>query len=115
MHGIASTESGHRYDAIGPPTRHGRAIGMYQVMQGNVGNWTEKYLGKRYTVDEFINDHLAQELLAGMIFTQRIVEYQNIEDAVSIWFSGVPAKDNKRCDVNMCVPEYVQSVMLSML
>jgi hypothetical protein len=46
---IASIESAGSgdYSAIGPDTGKGRAYGRYQVMDFNIGPWTEKHLGRR--------------------------------------------------------------------
>jgi len=114
LHGISDIESGHRYDAIGNVTGSGyRAIGRYQVMEYNVGKWTQEHLGVRYTVQEFLDNPLAQDLLAGIIFTKRIGQYQNISDPVAIWFSG--STNNNRCDVNgTCTIDYVRQVLLAM-
>src|SRR5690606_24235042 len=54
---IASIESAGSgdYQAVGPRhPRLGRALGRYQVMEANVGPWTEKYLGRRLTPEEFL-------------------------------------------------------------
>lgn len=115
LHGVAEIESGHDYRAVGVRTASGdRAYGKYQVMGSNVGRWTKEYLGIQMSIDEFLNDTFAQEKLAGMIFTDRIGEYGNLHDPVSLWFSGVVAHENDRCDANKtCVPEYIRGVLLA--
>lgn len=112
LHGVGELESGHRYDAIGSVTRSGdRAYGKYQVMGHNVPTWTSEHLGVRMTVQQFLEDPMAQERLAGIIFTKRIGEH-GIEDAISMWFSGRKARGNVSCDVNgTCVPEYIETVL----
>lgn len=110
---VAEVESGGRYDAVGPQTKNGdRAYGRYQVMGRNIGPWTQEYLGTRMTIDEFLADHLAQDKLAGMIFTQRIGQYQNTHDPIAMWFSGQPFAGNIAKDVTgTTVPQYVARVL----
>jgi hypothetical protein len=116
LHGVAEVESGHNYDAVGVVTSSGYvAIGKYQVMEYNIGPWTAEHLGKRMTVNEFRESPLAQELLAGIIFTKRIGEYKNLHDPVAEWFSGSALGGNGRCDANgTCTPQYVRNVLLAM-
>lgn len=84
-------------------------------MEYNIPNWTREHLGEEMTVDEFLNDSLAQDKLAGIMFTKRIGKYGNLHDPVSEWFSGQPLKGNYRCDTHgTCVPQYVESVLLAM-
>lgn len=113
LHGVAETESGHDYSAVGKLTSSGhRAYGKYQVMGYNIPNWTDTYLGVRMTVQEFLHDHHAQDMLAGLMFTERIGKYRNIVDPVAIWFSGQPAHGNENCDINgTCVPEYIAQTL----
>ena len=110
---VAELESGHTYTAVGNETRTGdRAYGKYQVMGSNVGNWTQTHLGKRMTIKEFLADELAQEKLAGIIFTKRIGDRQNIHDPIAMWFSGQPLRGNNAQDVNgMTVPQYVAKIL----
>lgn len=116
LHGVAETESGHDYGAIGVVTATGnRAYGKYQVMDYNIGNWTEEHLGTRMTISEFLESPVSQEKLAGVIFTKRIGQYGNLEDPVAVWFSGRPALNNDSCDAHTCVPEYIRKVLLAML
>lgn len=110
---VAEQESNHRYDAIGPLTNNGdRAYGKYQVMGNNIGPWTQEHLGKRMTIDEFRVDYLAQDKLAGIIFTIRIGQKQNIHDPVAMWFSGQPLAGNMAADVTgTTVHDYVSKVL----
>lgn len=110
---VAEQESNHRYDAVGPKTKNGdMAYGKYQIMGRNIGPWTQEYLGIRMTIDKFLEDHLAQDKLAGIIFTQRIGQYQNTHDPIAMWFSGQPLAGNIAKDVTgTTVPEYVARVL----
>jgi hypothetical protein len=87
---VAGMESGGRYDAVGPThPRLGRALGKYQVMEANVGPWTEKHLGRRLTGDQFLADREAQDA----VFRGQFGEYASRHgpaDAFSMWQSGRP-------------------------
>lgn len=92
---IAKIESGGRYDAVGPVVGKGmykgqRAIGKYQVMEGNIGPWTKEAFGKAMTPEEFKNDPQAQEALVDYRFQKAYEKYGNWDDVASVWFTGQP-------------------------
>lgn len=87
---IASIESAGSgdYAAVGP--RHptlGRALGRYQVMEANVGPWTEKHLGRRMTPEEFLADPRAQDAVFDGEFGSYVQKY-GPEGAAQAWFAG---------------------------
>jgi hypothetical protein len=106
---ISSVESGGRYDAIGPVTKDGnRAYGKYQVMDFNIGPWTEKHLGRRMTPQEFLASPDAQDAVFEAEFGSYVSKYGNPQDAASAWFSGRPmAQAGNSSDGYTTVPEYV--------
>lgn len=90
-------ESTHDYGQIGPATRSGdRAYGYYQVMGENVPSWTERWVGRRMTPQEFLADPAAQDA----VFYGQLGQYWNelpdadpelrVRNAASRWFSGRP-------------------------
>ncbi|GGO50874.1 hypothetical protein SAMN05444398_101859 [Roseovarius pacificus] len=90
---IASIESAGSgdYSAIGPETAKGnRAYGRYQVMDFNIGPWTEKHLGKRMTPQEFLNDREAQDRVFDAEFGANVEKYGSPQEAASVWFTGRP-------------------------
>jgi len=103
------------YEAIGPVVKKGmykgqRAYGNYQVMEGNIGPWTEKYYGERLTAEEFLKNPEAQDAVAENVILANWEKYGNIEDAVSVWFTGRPYKKAAglgAADDNIGVPEYL--------
>ena len=103
------------YKALGPIVKKGmykgqRAYGNYQVMKGNIGPWTEEYYGKRLTPEEFLNNPEAQDTVAENVILANWRKYGNIEDAVSVWFTGRPYKKAASlgaADQNIGVPEYL--------
>ena len=110
---LAMVESGGNYSAVGPVVEKGsfagqRAYGKYQVMEGNIGPWTQEILGKRYSVEEFLNDPKAQDAVAQYRLQQSYDQYGNWEDAASVWFSGRPmAEAGNDTDGYHTVPEYI--------
>jgi len=103
------------YEAIGPVVKKGmykgqRAYGNYQVMEGNIGPWTEKYYGERLTPEEFLKNPEAQDTVAENVILANWEKYGSIEDAVSVWFTGRPYKKAAglgAADDNIGVPEYL--------
>lgn len=108
---IASIESAGSgdYSAMGPETDKGRAYGKYQVMDFNVGPWTEEVLGQAMTPDQFLASPEAQDAVFDAKFGQSVEKYGNPQDAASVWFSGQPmAKAKNASDGYATVPEYVE-------
>lgn len=84
---IESAGSGD-YAAVGP--RHsklGRALGRYQIMESNIGPWSQAALGRKVTPDEFMSSPQIQDA----IFNHRFGQYVNQfgpEGAAQAWFAG---------------------------
>jgi len=108
---FSAVESGGRYDAVGPETGKGRAYGKYQVMDFNIGPWTEEILGRRMSVDEFLASPEAQDAVFNAKMRDYTNRYGTVEDAASMWFSGRPYAGNNRSDGYLTVPQYVSRVM----
>lgn len=105
---IATQESGHNYKAVGPMTDYGHAYGKYQVLQPNVGPWTQKYYGKWLTPQEFLNNPKAQEAVAEGQLRSYYNKY-GAKGAAAMWYSGQP--DPSKTYGNPPVYKYVNSVM----
>lgn len=113
---LAKVESGGEsdpYAAVGPVVEKGmykgqRAIGKYQVMEGNIPAWTKEILGKEMTVEEFKATPGAQEAVVDHRLMQAKKKHGTWEDAASVWFSGRPVKEAMNADDGYTsVPEYV--------
>jgi len=112
---IAAVESrgSGDYKAIGPVVEKGmykgqRAYGRYQVMEGNIGPWTEEHLGQRMTKEEFMNSPEAQDRVVEAELQKSYEKFGSFEDAASVWFSGQPFEKAKdRSDGFTSVPEYI--------
>ena len=87
---VAGLESGGNYKALGPSVHNGtdRAYGKYQVLGANIPKWTEKYVGKSMTPEEFLNSPEAQERVFEGAFGDALKKYGNLKDAKSWWHSG---------------------------
>lgn len=87
---IASIESAGSgdYSAVGPTNpKLGRALGRYQIMEANIGPWSQEALGRVVTPDEF----LANPQLQDAIFDKKFgsyVEQFGPEGAAQAWFAG---------------------------
>lgn len=87
---IASIESAGSgdYQAVGPThSKLGRALGRYQVMEANIGPWSQEALGKAISADEF----LANPELQDRIFDHKFKGYVDQfgpEGAAQAWFAG---------------------------
>lgn len=103
---LGAQESGDNFN-VNPNTRT-RATGKYQVLPGNIGPWTQKYLGKTLTPQQFQSDPDAQI----RVFNGEMGKYLNLaaqqspddEDAqirraAAMWYGGEGAAnkyDNPR-------------------
>jgi hypothetical protein len=90
---ISSIESGGNYQAVGPQTGKGRALGKYQVMDFNVGPWTQEALGRQMNPQEFLSSPDAQEAVFNHKFGGYVNKY-GPEGAARAWFAGEGGMDN---------------------
>lgn len=109
---IASIESAGSgdYQAVGPKhPRLGRALGRYQVMEANVGPWTEKHLGRRLTPEEFLASPEAQDAVFDGEFGGYVQQFGDPALAAQAWFAGPGGVGTNRKDsLGTSVPEYAQ-------
>ena len=100
------------YGAIGPvANKQGhRAYGKYQVLEPNVGPWTQEVVGRPMTPQEFLADSNAQEAVYKAKMGQYIQQYGSPEAASRAWFAGPGGMNNPNAtDVNgMSVQRYGQ-------
>jgi len=85
---IESAGSGG-YAAIGP--RHpkmGRALGKYQIMESNIGPWSEKHLGRRVTAEEFMRDPSIQDAIFDGEFGSYVKRFGDPGKAAQAWIGG---------------------------
>lgn len=117
---IIGLESGGDYSAVSPVLKGGahkgeRSYGKYQILQSNIGPWTEQYYGQRLTPDEFLQNQAAQDAVGQGYIRDLWNQYGNIEDVASVYFTGVPyeqALAENRVDqgTGMTVQQYVANI-----
>jgi hypothetical protein len=85
--GIESAGSGD-YSAVGPTDpKLGRALGRYQVMEANIGPWSQEALGRAVTPDEFLADPKLQDAIFDKKFGSYVQQY-GPQGAAQAWFAG---------------------------
>lgn len=87
---IASIESAGSgdYAAIGPTNPQlGRALGRYQIMEANIGPWSQEALGRAVTPDEFLADPKLQDAIFDKKFGGYVQQF-GPEGAAQAWFAG---------------------------
>jgi hypothetical protein len=89
---IQSIESSGRHDAVGPwVTRkdgsRDRAYGLHQVMGANVGPWSQQYLGRTLTPEQFLASPEDQKALFRAKFGEYAQQY-GPAGAARAWFAG---------------------------
>lgn len=90
--GIESAGSGG-YQAVGPETGRGKALGKYQVMPENVGPWSREILGREVTPQEFMANPQLQDQIFNGKFGQYVDKY-GPEGAAKAWFAGEKGMNN---------------------
>lgn len=97
---IANIESagtpGGGYGAIGPAAnaKGQRAYGRYQIMDFNIGPWTQEVLGKAMTPQEFLANQQAQDAVFNAKFGQYVQKYGSPQAASRAWFAGEGGMNN---------------------
>lgn len=101
MKRIARNESpSGNYKELGPVVTSGqykgqRALGLYQVMPGNIPAWSKEALGYSITPQQFLNSPQLQEKIVAHQMTQAYKKYGNWSDVASVWFTGRPLAQGK--------------------
>lgn len=112
---VGWVESKGNYKAVGPVVEKGRyagqrAYGKYQVMEGNIGPWTQEVIGRAVSKEEFINSPGIQDKVAEQKLQQSYKKFGTWEDAASVWFTGRPvAKNQNDNDGYTTANQYVQN------
>jgi hypothetical protein len=85
---VAQVESGGNYDAIGPTTAHGRALGKYQVTEENLPEFLAKAGLPAMDAEEFLRNHSAQDQVFAAVFGGYMKQTGSANDAASMWLTG---------------------------
>lgn len=117
---VKDVESGGGdYSIRGPLVTKGaykgeRAMGAYQVMPGNLPQWSMAALGREVTEGEFMQSSEIQDAVFIDQMKKAKDKYGTIEDAVSVWFSGRPVnKAGNASDGYLTTPEYISKFQRS--
>lgn len=106
---IASIESkgSGDYGAIGAThPKLGRALGKYQVMEANVGPWSQAALGRAVSPEEFLANPQIQDAVFNSQFGQYVKQF-GPQGAAQAWFAGPGGIGTNRQDsLGTSVPEY---------
>ncbi|WP_245448744.1 hypothetical protein [Phyllobacterium sophorae] len=110
---IASIESAGSgdYKAIGPThPKMGRALGRYQIMEANIGPWSEKALGRRVSTEEFLTNPAIQDAIFDNQFGGYVNRYGDPGKAAQAWLGGDGSvgKLNRKDSLGTSVGEYEQ-------
>ena len=113
---IAAVESAGSgdYAAIGRVIESGsymgdRAYGRYQIMGGNIPQWSREALGREVSIEEFMAKPEIQDAIFNHRFGVLVAKYGNPQDAASAWFTGQPLSvGGGRSDGNIDGNEYVR-------
>jgi hypothetical protein len=94
-HAMGMVESSNNYNAVGPMVKKGmyageRALGRYQMMPGNLPQWSKQALGRTVTSNEFLRSPEIQDAIFDYKFAQAAQKHGSFEDAASVWHSGRP-------------------------
>lgn len=109
---ISTIESGGNYQALGPETHGGRALGKYQIMDYNVGPWSVEALGKRLTPEQFLADPKAQDAIFDHKFTNYVNQFGE-QGAAQAWLGGPGSvgKGSRADSLGTTVDSYGQRYM----
>lgn len=97
---IAQVESGGDYGNITQShTRLGRALGKYQVMEGELQEDLKNAGLPLMTPEQFLKDHSAQDKVFDTKFGKDMDKYGSFNEAASRWLSGRSVADGIRTGV----------------
>jgi hypothetical protein len=74
------------------------ALGRYGVLLSNLPTWSEKYLGKKITRDEFLNNTDLQDKIFDGEFGGYLKSGKKPEEAAAMWLGGPKGLANKASD-----------------
>ncbi|MFF6988360.1 hypothetical protein [Streptomyces sp. NPDC010273] len=106
LYGVRQVESGGNYSVVNSIG----AVGAYQVMKGNIPEWTRQALGYSMTWQQFRNSRAAQDAVARYKLGVFYKKY-GAAGAASMWFSGQPNPNSSASDGGNTVRQYVNKVL----
>ncbi|MGV2052611.1 hypothetical protein ACQZ48_21265 [Agrobacterium sp. 22-209-1] len=112
---IASIESAGSgdYNAVGPThPKMGRALGRYQIMEANIGPWSQEALGRAVTPEEFMANPKLQDAIFDSKFGSYVQKY-GPEGAAQAWLGGPGGvgKTDRKDSLGTSIGEYGKRFM----
>jgi len=92
---IGQIESGGRYDLQGVQTKHGRALGKYQVMEEYLPEYLANAGLPSMTPAEYLKSPSIQDQVFDANFSQKMKAGGSANDAASMWLTGRTLNDLK--------------------
>lgn len=92
---IGQIESGGRYDLQGVMTKHGRALGKYQVMEEYLPEYLAKAGLPNMAPAEYLKSPSTQDQVFDANFSQKMKQGGSANDAASMWLTGRTLDDPK--------------------
>lgn len=92
---IGQIESGGRYDLQGVMTKHGRALGKYQVMEEYLPEYLANAGLPSMTPAEYLKSPTIQDQVFDANFSQKMKKGGSANDAASMWLTGRTLDDPK--------------------
>jgi hypothetical protein len=90
VNAIRSKESGGNY---GARNRDSGALGAYQIMPGNIPQWSQEALGQSISANQFLGSRQLQDRIAQFKLKQYYNQY-GLGGAAVAWYAG-PGNANK--------------------
>lgn len=105
-------ESSGNYSAVSPAG----ALGAWQIMPANIGPWSQQFLGRTISSQEFLANAGEQDAIAYGELTQLYNNY-GPRGAAAAWYSGNPnlANDTTPQANGPSISQYVDQVMAKAL
>jgi len=106
IYGIRQVESGGNYHVVNSIG----AVGAYQVMKGNIPEWTMEALGHSMSWQAYRDSPSAQDAVARYKLGKFYNKY-GAGGAAAMWFSGQPNVNSTASDGGNTVRQYVNKVL----
>ena len=103
---IGQIESQGNYSLTGVQTRHGIALGKYQVMSDFLPDYLARAGLPAMTPAEFLKNPKAQDAVFDASFGANMAKTGSANDAASMWFTGKPLAEAVRSGVTDATETY---------
>lgn len=84
VNALLGQESGRNYSAV---NRSSGALGAYQILRGNIPQWSQQALGHIVSAQTFLNNPKIQDAIAQYKLRQYVNKY-GYQGAAAAWYGG---------------------------